>query len=57
VDIRANKNQIKHAVKRMYDIQTQKVNTLVRPDGKKKAFVRLTSDIEALDVANKIGII
>merc|ERR1712066_32981 len=32
-------------------------NTLIRPDGNKKAFVRLTADIEALDVANKIGII
>jgi hypothetical protein len=28
-----------------------------RPDGKKKAYVRLTADYDALDVANKIGII
>ncbi len=28
-----------------------------RPDGIKKAFVRLRSDHDALDVANKIGII
>ena len=28
-----------------------------RPDGQKKAYVRLTSDHDALDVANKIGII
>ena len=27
------------------------------PDGQKKAFVRLTSDYDALDVANQIGII
>merc|ERR1712216_988300 len=32
-------------------------NTLVRPDGVKKAYVRLTQDFDALDVANKIGII
>ena len=32
-------------------------NTLVRPDGAKKAYVRLTPDYDALDVANKIGII
>merc|ERR1719379_1388268 len=32
-------------------------NTLVRPDGKKKAYVRLAPDYDALDVANKIGII
>lgn len=28
-----------------------------RPDGTKKAYVRLTPDYDALDVANKIGII
>jgi len=27
------------------------------PDGLKKAYVRLTTDYDALDVANKIGII
>merc|ERR1712070_425697 len=57
VDSRANKNHIKDAVLKMYDIHCQKVNTLVRPDGAKKAYVRLTQDYDALDVANKIGII
>lgn len=57
VDIHANKHQIKDAVKKMYDIKAVKVNTLIRPDGKKKAFVRLSPDHEAIDVANKIGLI
>jgi len=57
VDVRATKKQIKAAVNRMYDIQCEKVNTLIRPDGQKKAYVRLTADYDALDVANKIGII
>jgi len=57
VDQRANKKQIRDSVKRMYDIQAAKVNTLIRPDGQKKAYVRLTSDFDALEVANKIGII
>jgi large subunit ribosomal protein L23Ae len=56
-DVRANKRQISGAVKKMYDIACAKVNTLVRPDGVKKAYVRLTQDFDALDVANKIGII
>ncbi|XXG54859.1 hypothetical protein AAC387_Pa03g2636 [Persea americana] len=57
VDIKADKKMVKNAVKKMYDIQTKKVNTLIRPDGTKKAYVRLTPDYDALDVANKIGII
>mmetsp|Transcript_8613 Transcript_8613/g.13208 ORF Transcript_8613/g.13208 Transcript_8613/m.13208 type:complete len:144 (-) Transcript_8613:65-496(-) len=57
VDPKANKRQIKDAVKQMYEIQCSKVNTLIRPDGQKKAYVRLTQDYDALDVANRIGII
>ena len=73
VDIKSNKRQIKDAVKKLYDVQAAKVNTLIRyvlsssvgavvdvqvdirPDGKKKAYVRLTADHDALDVANKVG--
>merc|ERR1712179_159207 len=57
VDKRANKSSIKTSVKKLYDIDVAKVNTLVRPDGEKKAYVRLAPDYDALDVANKIGII
>nr|CAB3265710.1 60S ribosomal protein L23a-like [Phallusia mammillata] len=57
VDLKSNKPQIKQAVKKLYDIDVAKVNTLIRPDGKKKAYVKLAPDYDALDVANKIGII
>jgi large subunit ribosomal protein L23Ae len=57
VDVRANKKQIAEAVKGMYDIKAAKVNTLVRPDGQKKAYIRLVPDQEALDIASKIGMI
>merc|ERR1719167_2082163 len=57
VDIKATKLNIKDAVKEMYDVKAAKVNTLIRPDGKKKAYVHLTQDYDALDVANRIGII
>jgi large subunit ribosomal protein L23Ae len=77
VDIRSNKRQIKDAVKKLYDVDAAKVNTLIRydqslrpclsisplphsdilgcrPDGRKKAYVRLTADYDALEVANKV---
>jgi len=56
-DLRATKRHIAIAVKALYEIDVIKVNTLVRPDGQKKAYVRLTADTEALEVANRIGII
>lgn len=55
VDNKSNKRQIKDAVRKLYDVKAEKINTLIRPDGKKKAFVRLAKDVDALDVANKIG--
>merc|ERR1712126_345704 len=57
VPTKANKHQIRTSVKKLYDIDVAKVNTLNRPDGQKKAYVRLAPDYDALDVANKIGII
>ena len=38
----------------MYDVKVVKVNTLIRPDGRKKAFVRLSPDHDAVEVANKV---
>jgi large subunit ribosomal protein L23Ae len=45
VDIKSNKRQ---AVKKLYDVQAAKVNTLIR------YFERLTADHDALDVAKEI---
>ncbi|XP_045142283.1 60S ribosomal protein L23a-like [Echinops telfairi] len=36
VDVKANKHQTKQAVKKLYDIDVAKVNTLIKPDGEKK---------------------
>jgi len=57
VDVKSNKKQIGEAVQKLYGVQALKINTLIRPDGRKKAYVRLTTDHDALEVANKIGFI
>jgi len=57
VDRRAKKRQIKLSVEKLYQIKAAKVNTLIRPDGLKKAYVRLSPEYDALEVANKIGMI
>ncbi|KAI9687640.1 MAG: 60S ribosomal protein L25 [Bathelium mastoideum] len=58
VDVKANKRQIKAALKQLYDVETVKINTLIRPDGRKKAFARLTPDVDALDIAaTKLAIV
>ncbi|XP_030666083.1 60S ribosomal protein L23a-like [Nomascus leucogenys] len=57
VDVKANKHQIKQDVKKLYDMDVAKINSLIWPDGEKKAYVRLDPDYNALSVANKIEII
>jgi large subunit ribosomal protein L23Ae len=57
VDIKANKRQIKAAVRDLYSIECEKVNTLITPRGLKKSYVRLSKDYDALDVANRVGVI
>ncbi|EPY83855.1 ribosomal protein L23a-like protein [Camelus ferus] len=57
VNVKANEHQIKQAVRKLYDIDVAEVNTLIRPSGEKNAYVRLAPDYDALDIANKIGII
>ncbi|KAJ7840545.1 hypothetical protein B0H14DRAFT_2360656 [Mycena olivaceomarginata] len=52
VDIKSNKRQIKKTTQDT--VKSAKVNALIRPNGKKKAYVRLTADHDALDVANKV---
>ncbi|EHB15147.1 60S ribosomal protein L23a [Heterocephalus glaber] len=39
VDVKANKHQIRQAVEKLYDMDVTKVNTLITPDGEKKAYV------------------
>eukprot|EP01120_Amphizonella_sp_Union-15-10_P002584 TRINITY_DN128_c0_g1_i1.p1 TRINITY_DN128_c0_g1~~TRINITY_DN128_c0_g1_i1.p1 ORF type:complete len:291 (-),score=103.39 TRINITY_DN128_c0_g1_i1:54-926(-) len=57
VDLKANKHHIKDAVRKLYQVKIVQVNTMVTGLGKKKAYVRLTSDYDAVEVANKIGVI
>jgi large subunit ribosomal protein L23Ae len=56
-DPRASKIQIKAAVKALYGVDAMRINTLIRPDGAKKAYVRLVPEAEALEVAGRIGFI
>eukprot|EP01068_Selenidium_serpulae_P004752 Selendium_serpulae@DN3735_c0_g1_i2.p1 len=57
VDLKATKKHIKNAVKSIYSVDARKICTLILPDGRKKAYVRLSPDYDSLDVANKIGCI
>ena len=57
VDRRATKHEIKYAFETLYNVKVIKINTLITPQGKKKAFIKLSKDYSALDLATEVGII
>ncbi|KAK2088899.1 60S ribosomal protein L23A [Saguinus oedipus] len=57
VDVKADEHRIQQAVKKLRDTDVAKVSTPIRPDAEEKAYVPLAPVDDALDVANKIGII
>jgi large subunit ribosomal protein L23 len=57
VNLKAGKNDVKRAVEELYEVKVSKVNLLITPQGDKKAFVKLTSEYRASDVAIKLGIL
>ena len=54
--MKSSKKQIKAACEKLYSFKPIKVNTLIKPDGTKKAYVKVPKEQEALEIANKIGI-
>lgn len=53
----ATKSMIKKAVEEMFKVKVTKVNTLIMPSAKKKAFVTLSPETPARDVATQLGLL
>ena len=53
----ASKGQIKTVFAKLFKVKVRKVNTLRTPDGRKKAFIRLQKDKDALNIASNIGLL
>lgn len=56
VSRKANKRQIKQAVENLYEVKVVDVNTVITPKGFKKAFVKLSPEYKAEEVATRMGI-
>ncbi len=52
----AKKLEIKKAVEELYEVEVAEINTMILPDGRKKAYVRLKEEYLADEVATKIGV-
>jgi len=56
VDRKANKIEIKRAAEELFKVKVLKVNTTILPSGKKKAYLKLSPDHPALDIATNLGL-
>ncbi len=56
VSKKATKGEIKKDLEVMYDVKVKNVNTLIGPDGKKRAYVLFEDETSAMDLATKLEI-
>lgn len=52
----SNKIDIKQAVEKLFDVKVEDVNTQITPKAKKLAYVKLTSEYTADDIAARMGV-
>lgn len=57
VNDKASKNDIRRAIEELYDVKVSRVFTLTTPEGKKKAYVKLSPESKASELAVKLGIL
>ena len=57
VDVEASKNDIRRAVEELYEVKVDRVNSVLTPEGRKKAFVKLAPDYKASDLAVRLGVL
>lgn len=57
VDVSATKTEIKHAAEDMLDCKVKKVNTMITPQGKKKAYIQFDENTPAVDIATNLGVL
>ncbi len=57
VERKASKPAIRRAIEAAFGVKIVKVNTQIMPSGKKKAYVRLSEETPAMNVATKLELL
>ena len=56
VERRAKKPEIKEAIEKMFNVKILKITTLITPQGVKRAYIKLSPENPALDIATDLGL-
>ncbi len=57
VDKKSSKGEIKDAIQKIFNVKVIEINTFVTSLGIKKAYIQLSKDNPAMDIATQLGII
>lgn len=57
VNLKATKNDVKSAVEELYEVRVSDVHTVITSRGLKKAYVKLSPEHKAADLAVKLGLL
>ena len=53
---KATKEDIKRAMKELFNVEVEKINTMITTKGEKKAYIKLKDGYDASEVAANLGI-
>lgn len=57
VNLKATKHEIKKAVEELFRVKVVKVRTLITPRGEKRAYIKLSPEHNASEIASRLGVI
>tara|TARA_Y100000034_G_C6548165_1_gene236747 strand:+ start:247 stop:507 length:261 start_codon:yes stop_codon:yes gene_type:complete len=56
VDTKSKKSEIKESIEKIFKVKVKKVNTFHTPKGEKRAYITLSIDTPAIDIATQLGL-
>jgi len=57
VNRKSTKEEIKKAFERLFEVKVKSINILITKKGEKKAFIKVSPQFKAIDVATKLGMV
>lgn len=57
VGLDVTKPEIKKAMEELFKVKVKKITTQITPEGKKKAYIKLSPETPAADIATQLGLI
>lgn len=56
VERKSTKKDIKEDMEKTFKVKIKSVNTLITPEGTKKAYIKFSDETPAIDLATKLGL-